>query len=169
MVYIESDGPLSTTSTYLVRVSLSLVASCSRSLTHFRELEEVDLGEEEGEEQIQEQEERLQEQKSAHARSPLPVLPTFFPSRITVQGSKRHRIPDPHFPPSPSVSHCCSVFPDPHLFQCGSGSSFLFNVADPGCLIIPDPNFFHPSFHPGSRIKEIKYFNPKIVSKLLEI
>jgi hypothetical protein len=32
-----------------------------RSLTHFRELEQVDLGEEEGEEQIQEQEERLQE------------------------------------------------------------------------------------------------------------
>jgi hypothetical protein len=46
-----------------------------------------------------------------------------------------------------------------------------FSVADPGCLSripeffpsqfrifsIPDPNFFHP----GIRIKEFKYFNPK--------
>ncbi len=34
-------------------------------------------------------------------------------------------------------------------------------------MFIPDPNFFHP----GSRflIKEFKYFNPKIVSKLSEI
>ncbi len=31
-------------------------------------------------------------------------------------------------------------------------------VSDPGCLSrIPDPNFFHP----GSGIKEFKYFNPK--------
>jgi hypothetical protein len=45
------------------------------------------------------------------------------------------------------------------------------SVADPGFLSridpifsIPDPKFFHP----GSRIriKEFKYFNPKIVSKL---
>ncbi len=61
------------------------------------------------------------------------------------------------------------------------------NFVDPGCLSrIPDPNFFHPGsriwifsipdpgsefFHPGSRIriKELKYFNKKMVSKLSEI
>jgi hypothetical protein len=45
------------------------------------------------------------------------------------------------------------------------------SVADPGCLYrIPDPNFFHPPIRifsipdPGSRIriKEFKYYNPRI-------
>ncbi len=37
--------------------------------------------------------------------------------------------------------------------------------ADPGCLFrIPNPYFFHPESR--IRIKEFKYFNPKIVSKL---
>jgi hypothetical protein len=46
------------------------------------------------------------------------------------------------------------------------------SVADPGCLSrITDPKFSIPDQNfsvPGSRIriKEFKYFNPKIVSKL---
>jgi hypothetical protein len=50
--------------------------------------------------------------------------------------------------------------------------SCVSSVADPGCLFrIADPNF-----HPGSkffpsriRLKEFKYFNPKIVFKHSEI
>jgi hypothetical protein len=44
------------------------------------------------------------------------------------------------------------------------------SVADAGC--IPDPNFFHPGskFFPSRiRVKEFKYFNQKIVSKLSEL
>ncbi len=47
------------------------------------------------------------------------------------------------------------------------------SVADLLCLSrirvfsIPDPNYFYPGS--GIRIKEFKYFNPKIVSKLSEL
>ncbi len=67
--------------------------------------------------------------------------------------------------------------------QSGTGCEAVYNiginvlhysVGDPGCFSqIPDSNFFHPGsqiriFHPRSRIsiKELNYFNPKIVFSL---